>query len=371
MAVPLIDITRQYEAIRKQVDDALARVVDHGRFILGPEVKTFEDEMASFCGVRNAVGVASGTDALLLALDACGVGPGDEVITSAFSFFASAGVISRLSARPVFVDIDPDTYNVDPELVEKAITERTRAIMPIHLFGQCADMDPIIDIAEAHNIKVVEDAAQAVGSKYKNRMAGSLGDVGCFSFFPTKNLGCAGDGGMVMTDNDDIAEKVRILRTHGGRNDYVHEAIGYNSRLDTIQSAILSVKLPHLAGWTEARRKNAAAYDEAFADLPLKTPMAQEWAYHIYNQYTLAVDGRDDFLGWLSEKEIGHKVYYPVPFHMQECFDDLGYVKGNLPRSEQAADSVVSIPIFGEMTDEERDEVIAAVRAFFSDKKRS
>jgi dTDP-4-amino-4,6-dideoxygalactose transaminase len=366
MAVPLIDITRQYEPIRTQVDKAVKRVVDHGRFILGPEVGKFEGEMASYCGVGHALGVASGTDALLLALRACGVGPGDEVITSAFSFFASAGVISRLGGRPVFVDIDPDSYNIDPNLMEGAITERTKAIMPIHLFGQCADMDPILAIARKHGIKVVEDAAQAIGSKYRDRMAGSLGDIGCFSFFPTKNLGCAGDGGMIVTDDDEIAEMVRILRTHGGKNDYIHEIIGYNSRLDTIQAALLSVKLPRLAGWTEARRRNAAAYDKAFVELPLKTPAAKEWAYHIYNQYTLAIDKRDEFLAWLRERRIGHKIYYPIPFHMQRCFDDLGYSKGDLPASEKAAASVVSIPIFGEMTDDERDEVIDAVRGFFS-----
>lgn len=366
MAVPLIDITRQYEPIRKEIDDAIKRVVDHAGFILGPEVKIFEAEIASFCGVEHAMGVASGTDALLLALRACGVGPGTEVITSAFSFFASAGVISRLGARPVFVDIDPDTYNIDPSLIEDAITERTRVIMPIHLYGQCADMDPIMDVARKHSIKVVEDAAQAIGSKYKNRIAGSLGDIGCFSFFPTKNLGCAGDGGMVVTGNDEIADTIRILRTHGGRNDYLHEVIGYNSRLDTVQAAMLSVKLPHLAEWTEARRKNAAAYDDAFSGLPLKTPVAREWAYHIYNQYTLAVDDRDAFLDWLRGKEIGYKVYYPVPFHLQKCFKDLGYKSGDLPHSEKAAASVVSIPIFGEMTDAEQDEVISAVQGFFA-----
>ncbi len=366
MAVPLIDITRQYEPIRKEIDDAIKRVVDHAGFILGPEVKTFEAEIASLCGVGHAMGVASGTDALLLALRACGVGPGTEVITSAFSFFASAGVISRLGARPVFVDIDPDTYNIDPSLIEDAITERTCVIMPIHLYGQSADMDPIMDVARKHSIKVVEDAAQAIGSKYKHRIAGSLGDIGCFSFFPTKNLGCAGDGGMVVTGNDEIADTIRILRTHGGRNDYLHEVIGYNSRLDTVQAAMLSVKLPHLAEWTEARRKNAAAYDEAFSDLPLKTPVARDWAYHIYNQYTLAVDDRDAFLDWLRGKEIGYKIYYPVPFHLQKCFEDLGYTLGDLPHCEKAAASVVSIPIFGEMTDAEQDEVISAVQGFFA-----
>jgi dTDP-4-amino-4,6-dideoxygalactose transaminase len=365
MAVPLIDIRRQYTPIRSEIDRAIKTVIDHAGFILGPEVRKFESEIASFCGVRHAIGVASGTDALLIALRAGGVGPGTEVITSAFSFFASAGVISRLGARPVFVDIDPDTYNIDPDKIEPAITSRTKAIMPVHLFGQCADMDPIIEIAGKHNIKVVEDAAQAIGSRYKGRMAGSLGDAGCFSFFPTKNLGCAGDGGMIVTDDDSLADMMRILRVHGGRTDYTHEVVGYNSRLDTVQAAVLSVKLPHLKEWTEARRANAARYDKAFAGLPVKTPVAREWAYHIYNQYTLALAEREPFMHHLADRKIGHKVYYPVPFHMQQCFADLDYAPGDLPHSEKAAASVVSIPIFGEMTDTEQDEVIAAVTGYF------
>lgn len=365
MAVPLIDLKRHYVPIRAQIDRAMARVIDHAGFILGPEVKQFESDMAAYCGVKHAIGVASGTDALLLALRACGVGPGDEIITSAFSFFASAGVISRLGARPVFVDIDADTYNIDPALVASAITPKTKVILPIHLFGQCADMDPIVEIAARNNLKVVEDAAQAIGSGYRDRMAGSLADAGCFSFFPTKNLGCAGDGGMVVTDDDRLADLVRILRVHGGRSDYIHEVVGYNSRLDTLQAAILSVKLAHLDGWTRARRENAARYDTALADLPLKTPTVREWAFHIYNQYTIALERRDEFMAWLKERGIGHKIYYPVPFHVQECFGDLGYRPGDLPHSEKAAASVVSIPIFGEMTRAEQDEVIAAVRGFF------
>lgn len=365
MAVPLIDITRQYKPIRAEIDRAIKTVIDHAAFILGPEVKKFEAEIASFCTVKHAIGVASGTDALLLALRACGVEPGSEVITSAFSFFSSAGVISRLGARPVFVDIDPDTYNMDPAKIEPAITARTKVVMPIHLFGQCADMDPIVDIAKKHNLKVIEDAAQAIGSKYKNRPAGTLGDVGCFSFFPTKNLGGAGDGGMIVTNDDNLADTMRILRVHGGRTDYMHEVVGYNSRLDTLQAAILSVKLRHLPAWTEARRANAVRYDKAFADLPVKTPVAREWAYHIYNQYTLAVDDREPFMKWLADKKIGHKIYYPVPFHMQKCFADLEYSSGDLPHSEKAAASVVSIPIFGEMTGAEQDEVVAAVAGYF------
>ena len=366
MSVPLIDIKRQYLPIREEIGRVTQQVLDHGQFILGPELKKFESEVAEYCRAKYALGVASGTDALLLALRACGVGPGDEVITSAFSFFASAGVISRLGARPVFVDIDLETYNIDPALIEKAITGKTKVIMPIHLFGQCADMDAIVAIARKHGLRVVEDAAQAIGSKYKEHFAGTLGDAGCFSFFPTKNLGCAGDGGMVITNDDKIGELIKILRVHGGRSEYVHEIIGYNSRLDTLQAALLSAKLPYLEGWTEARRKNAARYDEALKGLPLRTPVVRPWAYHIYNQYTIAVDDREKFMAWLSEKQIGHKVYYPVPFHHQKCFDDLGYVTGELAQSEKAAASVVSIPIFGEMTSAEQDEVIGAIKAFYA-----
>jgi dTDP-4-amino-4,6-dideoxygalactose transaminase len=365
MAVPLIDIKRQYAPIRAEVDRALKEVMDHGQFILGPELKKFEAEVAEYCSVKHALGVASGTDALLLALRACGVGPGHEVITSAFSFFASAGVISRLGARPVFVDIEPDTYNIDPDLIEKAITPQTRAILPIHLFGQCADMDPIMAIAAKHKIKVIEDAAQAIGSKYKDRHAGTLGDAGCFSFFPTKNLGCAGDGGMVVTNDDELADMINILRVHGGRSEYHHQIVGYNSRLDTLQAALLSAKLPYLARWTEGRRKNAATFDEALKGLPLKTPVVMPWAYHIYNQYTISVERRDELMAWLQERQIGHKIYYPVPFHMQECFGDLDYSAGDLPHSEKAAASVVSLPIFGEMTEAERNEVIAAIKEFY------
>jgi dTDP-4-amino-4,6-dideoxygalactose transaminase len=366
MSVPLLDITRQHAPLRKEIEHALNRVFDHGQFILGPEVTQLESKIAALCGVKHALGVASGTDALLLALRACGVGPGDEVITSAFSFFASAGVISRLGGRPVFVDIEPETYNIDPRKIEPAITARTKVIMPVHLFGQTADMDPIMRIAAAGNIKVVEDAAQAIGSGYRTRRAGAIGDIGCFSFFPTKNLGCAGDGGMIVTDDDHLADVMRILRVHGGRTEYLHEMVGYNSRLDSLQAALLLVKLPHLPAWTEARRKNAARYNDGLKGLPVRLPVTREWAYHIYNQYTIALDRRDQLQSWLKSKGVGHKVYYPVPFHFQQCFGDLGYRPGDFPESEKAAASVVSLPIFGEMTPAEQDEVIAAVREFFA-----
>ncbi len=365
MPVPLIDITRQYQPIEQDIHDAVGRVLKHCRFILGDEVKEFEAMAATYCGSKHAIGVASGTDALILALHACGIGHGDEVITSDFSFFASAGVISRLGARPVFVDIDPETFNMDPGLIEAAITVRTKAIMPVHLFGQCADMDPIMNIARKRGLKVIEDAAQAIGAKYKNRNAGTIGDLGCFSFFPTKNLGCAGDGGMVTTDDDHLADIVRMLRTHGGTSEYEHKMVGYNSRLDALQAALLAVKLPHLDAWTEARRTHAVRYDTELAGLPVKTPAVFDGNYHIYNQYTISAEQRDDLAAFLKDRGIGHKVYYPAPFHLLECFADLDYSKSEFPRSKKATETVLSIPIFGEMTDDEQTQVIAAIKDFF------
>lgn len=363
MAVPLLDLSRQYRSIKDKLDQAVLRVFEHNQFILGPEVTELEKQLAVFCDCKYAIGVASGTDALLLALRAAGVGPGDEVITSDFSFFASAGVISRLGAVPVFVDIEEDTYNIDPKAIEKVITSRTKAIMPVHLFGQSADMDPIMQIARKHNLVVVEDAAQAIGARYRNRRAGSIGHYGCFSFFPTKNLGGAGDGGLITLNDDDRADFVRILRFHGAKPKYYHRVIGYNSRLDTLQAAVLLVKLDYLPRWTEGRRKNAAAYDRAFKGTAIKTPVAKEYAYHIYNQYTIAVENREELMRVMKEKNVGHEIYYPVPFHMQDCFKELGYKPEEFPRTSQAAASVVSLPIFPELTPEEQEEVITVVKS--------
>jgi dTDP-4-amino-4,6-dideoxygalactose transaminase len=366
MAVPLLDISRQHAPIRRDLDRAIARVMDHGKFILGPEVAELEEKIASLCGVKYAVGVASGSDALLVALHACGVGPGDEVITSALSFFASAGMISRLGAKPIFVDIDPDTYNLDPMQLSGAITKNTRAIMPVHLFGQCADMDPIMELARKSGVRVVEDAAQAIGSTYQGKKAGSIGDIGCFSFYPTKNLGCAGDGGMIVTDDEDLYKLCRILRVHGAEPKYYHKIVGYNSRLDTLQAAILLVKLNKLAEWTEGRRENAAFYNAALAGLPIKIPVVDERGYHIYNQYTIGVENRDELGNFLKERRIGFEIYYPVPFHLQECFANLGYREGEFPEAERAARSVLSIPIFGELTPEEKEEIVSALKSFYS-----
>jgi dTDP-4-amino-4,6-dideoxygalactose transaminase len=364
MAVPLLDLHRQYEKIKPAMDAAVLAVLEHGKFILGPEVAELEDKIAELCSVRYGIGVASGTDALLLALRSVGVKPGDEVITSDFSFFASAGVISRLGAKPVFVDIEPDTYNMDPNLLEATITKKTRAIMPVHLFGQVADMDPILAIAREHDIPVIEDAAQAIGAEYKGRKAGSMGALGCFSFYPSKNLGGGGDGGMIVTDDENHSKTCRSLRVHGENPKYYHQFVGYNSRLHSLQAAMLLVKLPQLENWSDIRREHAKIYDEAFAGIPdLRTPVVKDYStYHIYNQYTLASPKRDRILEGLQKAEIGHCIYYPLPFHRQQCFADLGYKEGDFPVSNQAAAEVFSIPIYPEMTPDEQQEVIATVR---------
>ncbi len=363
MAVPLLDMKRQYDTIKEKIDSAVAEVLNHGWFILGPEVKELERRVAEMCGVSFGVGVACGTDALLLSLDAAGVGPGDEVIVPDYSFFASAGVVSRLGARPVFVDIEEDTYNIDPNKIKDAITSKTKAIMPVHLFGQMADMDPIMIIAREHSLAVTEDAAQAIGSTYKNKQAGSIGDFGCFSFYPTKNLGAAGDGGMVVTNNKDYTERLLMLRMHGWKKKYFPEIIGYNSRLDSIQAAVLLVKLDYLKEWTEKRREHAAIYDKAFAVTSIVTPVVKDYSYHIYNQYTIAVGNRGELLATLKENNIGHDIYYPAPFHKLECYRDLKYKDGDFPISEKAAESVVSIPIYPELTKAEQDEVIKVVKS--------
>ncbi len=362
MNVAFLDLKRQYASIKGEIDQAISNVMSHAKFIMGPEVKALEEKVAEYCGTKFAVGVASGTDALLLSLRACGVEPGDEVITTGFSFFATAGVITRLGAVPVYVDIDPDTYNMAPDQIKKKITSKTKAIMPVHLYGQCADMDLIMEIAKKHNLKVVEDAAQAIGSKYKDKKAGSLGDFGCFSFFPSKNLGAAGDGGMVVTNDSEMADLIRMLRVHGAKPKYYHSIVGYNSRLDTIQAAILSVKLKYLDGWTQKRREHAEVYNKAFKGLDIITPKEEEFNYHIYHQYTIAVKDRSHLREVLKEKQIGHDVYYPVPLHLQECYKSLGYKEGDLPVIEKKAQEVISIPIYPELSTEEQNFVIETIK---------
>ncbi len=367
MKVPLLDLKRQYQTIKPELDAALMNVLAHAQFILGPEVKQFEEKAAAFCGARHAIGVASGTDALLLALRASGVEPGDEVITSTFSFFASAGVISRLGAMPVFADIDPKTYNVTAEQIAKKITSKTKAVMPVHLYGQMADMDPIMELANSKRLPVIEDAAQAIGAKYKDKKAGTIGRFGCFSFFPSKNLGGLGDGGMVTCSSDEDAEMIRKLRVHGSKPKYFHGIVGYNSRLDTLQAAALSVKLKHLEAWTEGRRKKAARYNHLLVGLPVEAPLEPDYNYHIYHQYTLAVPKRDELRKFLTGQEIGTEIYYPLPLHQQECYVSLGYKKGSLPVAEKRAVEVLSLPIFPELTDAEQDFVVSSIREFYRD----
>lgn len=364
MKVPFLDLKREYAYIKKEIDQAVFEVLKNTQFILGPEVKSLEEEIARYCQTKYAIGVASGTDALLLSLRVFGVNPGDEVITSTFSFFSSAGVIANLKAKPVFVDIDPLTYNIDPQQIEKKITPKTKAIMPIHLFGQCADMDPILELAKRNNLKVVEDAAQAIGAKYKERKAGSMGDTGCFSFYPTKNLGAGGDGGMVVTNDPDLADRLRLLRVHGSKSKYFHSTVGYNSRLDTLQAAILKVKLKYLDSWHEKRRGNAAYYDKAFKETGIITPRVESLNYHIYNQYTIAVKGRDKLKEHLAQNQIGFDIYYPLPLHLQKCFEELGYRNGDLPNSEMKAKEVISLPIYQELKREEQDYVISTLKEF-------
>jgi dTDP-4-amino-4,6-dideoxygalactose transaminase len=361
MAVPLLDLKRQYASIKDEIDSAVARVMDSCYFILGPEVAEFEKEVATYSGAAHGIGVASGTDAILLSLHAVGVGPGDEVIVPPFTFGASANVISRLGATPVFVDIEPDTFNVSPSAIEKAITKKTKAIIPVHLYGQCADMDAILAVADKNGIPVIEDAAQAIGAKYKGRSAGSIGKLGCFSFFPSKNLGAAGDGGMIVTNDDELAAKLRILRVHGAGKKYIYDAIGYNSRLDALQAAILRAKLPHLDSWSESRREHAAKYDAAFEGTHVQTPTVAPDNFHIYHQYTVRVPDQGAVLDALKSAKIGFSVYYPEPLHLSRCFSDLGYKEGDLPISERTVREVISLPIFPELTDAERNEVVSTV----------
>jgi len=364
MKVPLIDLTRQYRAIEAEVKAAVEEVFASQHFILGPKVRELEEKIAAYCGTRYAVSCASGTDALLLSLMALGIRPGDEVITTPFTFFATAGSISRLGAVPVFVDTDADTYNIDPDLIESEITDRTKAIIPVHLYGQCADMDWINDIAARRKLAVIEDAAQAIGALYNGRKAGSLGTLGAFSFFPTKNLGGCGDGGVITTNDKALYELISVLRVHGSEPKYYHKYIGINSRLDALQAAVLLVKLPYLDKWNDARRANAAHYDQLLGGLPVGAPVEAANCRHIYNQYTVRVADRDKLVASLKERGVATEIYYPVPLHRQECYRDLGYEEGSLPVAEEAAREVVSLPIFPELSADEREYVARSISDF-------
>jgi dTDP-4-amino-4,6-dideoxygalactose transaminase len=376
MRVPLLDLRPQLADIEAELKAAVLDVVESTRYVMGPKVELFEEAAADYVGSRYAIGVSSGTDALLASLMALGVGAGDRVVTTAYSFFATVGVIARLGATPVFADIDPDTLNLDPGALRASLegegTDRVRAIVPAHLFGQCADMDPILEVAGARGIPVVEDAAQAIGAHYPSRKggrrAGSLGALGCFSFFPSKNLGALGDGGLVVTDDAQLRDQLVCLRDHGSRERYHHTRIGGNFRLDAIQAAALLVKLPLLERWNEARRHNAAYYDEEIGGVVLRTPVAA-WGRgaHVYNQYVIDVsERRDELRRFLAEREIGTEVYYPIPFHLQECFASLGHSRGDFPNAEFAAEHTLALPVYPGLTREMQDHVVGAIRAFYA-----
>jgi len=375
MQIPLLDLKEQYSALREGIDAALRRVVESQGFVLGPEVEALEGELAAFLGVPHAIGCASGTDALLLPLMAMKPRPGDEVVVPAFTFFATAGAVWNAGFRPVFCDVDPDSFNVTAETVDAAWSDRTRAMIPVHLFGQMAPMRELNSLACDRGALVIEDAAQAIGASQRGEgpgsrggwvMAGAAGAYGAFSFFPTKNLGAFGDGGLITTHDDERAEVIRKIRVHGGRQMYQHEMVGTNSRLDALQAAVLRVKLPFLEGWAEGRRQNAAWYNERLEGCPgVRTPQVTEGSRHVYNQYTLRVERRDALRDFLQERGIGSGVYYPVPLHLQECFRELGYQRGDLPVSEGLVGEVVSLPIFPELGEERVTRVAEAIREFY------
>ncbi len=385
MKVPLLDLKAQYATIKKELDEALIRVAESQYFILGPEVEALEKNLAAYLGVKHAIGVSSGTDALLIALMAIDLKPGDEVILPTFSFFATAGVVARMNAVPVFTDIDPVTFNIDPKDIERRVTRKTKAILPVHLYGQSADMAPIMEIAEKHSLKVIEDAAQAIGVQYGDgRRVGTIGDIGCYSFFPSKNLGGFGDGGLVVTKDDVLGERLRIMRVHGGKPKYYHKVIGGNFRLDAIQAAVLNVKLPHLDEWSNKRRENAALYTKLFIEKGLAEKEgatsvdnrnsvllpkaiyagAQNKNYHIYNQYVIRVERRDELKKHLNENGIATEIYYPVPFHRQECFAYLNCRDSDYPHSNFAAEHSLALPIYPELTKEQIEFVVDSIAQF-------
>ena len=384
MKVPLLDLRPPLEELRDEIVEAVTQVIDSTRYIMGPEIDGLESEISAYCGTTDAVGVSSGTDALLLSLMVLDVAPGDLVLTSNFSFFATAGVVARLNATPVFVDIDPETFNIDPESLRKTLTDmdaetrkRVKAIIPVHLFGQCADMETILNISREFDIPVIEDGAQAIGAECEidgqKKSAGSLGDFGCFSFFPSKNLGGVGDGGIVTVNNPELAEQLRLKRVHGGEHKYYHRVIGGNFRLDPIQAAVIRVKLPHLNKWHRQRQDNADHYNELFAEAGLiskvRTPYVEHPQSlknpHIYNQYVIRAERRDELQSFLSENEIASEVYYPLPFHLQECFLHLGGKAGDFPVSETAAKEVLALPVYPGMTGAMRETVVEHIAKFY------
>lgn len=369
MKIPLVDLKAQYSSIKQEIDEATQRLIESGQFILGPEVKALEENIAAFVGVKYAVGVASGTDALQLALLACGIRPGDEIITTPFTFIATTEAITQCGATPVFTDIDPKTYNIDPTKIEPRITKRTKAILPVHLYGQPADMDPILELGKKYSLKVIEDCAQALGAEYKGRKVGSLGDAGCFSFFPSKVLGAYGDGGMVVTNNPEIAEKVAMLRNHGCKEKYYHLVPGFNSRLDELQAAILRVKLRQLNRWIEQRRQKASLYSELLGKIEdVELPYTAPYAHHVFNYYTIRLRNprvnRDKTKEFLGSQGIGTAIYYPLSLHLQEVYKSLAYKLGDFPASEQAQEQVLSLPMYPELGDRQIERVANHVKDF-------
>jgi dTDP-4-amino-4,6-dideoxygalactose transaminase len=368
MKIPLLDLIAQHRTIRNEMMAAVTGVFDSQQFVMGAGVEAFEKEVAGYVGVKHAIGCASGSDALLLALMGLGIGPGDEVITTAFTFFATTSAITRLGARPVYLDIARDDFNLDVSQLERAIGPRTKAIMPVHLYGQCARMDRLMEVADRHNIPVVEDAAQAIGASFQGKPAGTIGRIACFSFFPSKNLGGAGDGGLLTTNDDALAADLRILRVHGMEPKYYHQKVGINSRLDALQAAVLRVKLRYLDQWNQARRANAARYETLFAEAGLEEivrPIVHPDSVHIFHQYTIRAPRRDALRAFLQEAGIGSEVYYPVPLHLQECFAFLGHTAGDLPETERAASECLSLPIFAELTEEQRQYIVENIAKFY------
>ncbi|HEY0075198.1 MAG TPA: DegT/DnrJ/EryC1/StrS family aminotransferase [Abditibacteriaceae bacterium] len=364
--IPILDLKQQYSSIKGEIDAAIQEVLTGAHFILGPQVVELEKRVAAYCECGHGVGVASGTDALRLAFQALNLGPGDEVITTPFTFVATGNTISHCGAQPVFADINPQTYNLDPAMVEAAITERTKAIVPVHLYGQACDMDALLDIARRHNLKVVEDCAQAIGGRFDGKRLGSLGDAGCLSFFPSKNLGAYGDGGMVVTSDSDLADKIDVLRRQGGKKKYFHEVLGFNSRLDTLQAAILNVKLNYLDQWQEGRRTVAHRYNELLADSPVTTPHEAPNTYHVYHQYTIRTPRRDELAEHLKQQGIMTMVYYPVCLHKQPLYAEMADMQ--LPHAEAAAQEVLSLPIFPELTADDQRFIADSIKAFYQNK---
>lgn len=364
MKVELLDLKVQYSNIQEEIDKAIKEVLESTHFIMGPNVKELEKEIAEFTGVKHAIAVANGTDALMISLKALGVGPGDEVITTPFTFFASAETTSVLGATPVFADIDKNTLCIDPEKIEEKITEKTKAIIPVHIFGQMCQMDKIMEIANKYNIPVIEDACQAIGSEYKGKKAGSIGKAGTYSFFPTKNLGCYGDGGMIVTNDDELAEKMRLLRVHGSKKKYHHEVIGYNSRLDEIQAAVLRVKLKYLKQWNKLRYEKAHIYSELLKDTDIILPYEDKDCTHIYHQYVIRAKNRDEFVEFLKENGVSTAVYYPVPVQMLQVYKYLGYKEGDLPVAEETCKLTFALPMYPEIKREQQEYVVSCMKKF-------